>query len=104
VALWLEYKFTIYSIETDWRGMTGRGVYIFVNHFLAPKALYIGETRSFLDRLPDHEKWGMAIDLGMSQVHILSVLGSKNDREYIEKRLIRHYKPPLNARSLLGSL
>ena len=57
--------------------------------------LYIGETRSFKERLPEHEKLSDAIDRGMDMILLLRKK-DEDCRKKIESELIQKYKPILN--------
>ena len=54
------YNFEVYSLDTAFNAVGG--VYIFTKRTVAPGGhgthdlLYIGETESFRDRIPNHEK------------------------------------------------
>ena len=70
------------------------GVYIFA----APvdklwRALYVGETTSFADRIPGHERWPQAQRMGATHVHVRA---EPFRRREIEEELIRAHTPPLN--------
>ena len=94
------YQFVVYDLVGPI--YSASGVYIFSkatpnlqggnNH----QFLYIGETEEFKERLnPNHEKWDRALSLGMNCISVYFPRTSES-RFDIEKRLIQHYKPPLN--------
>jgi predicted GIY-YIG superfamily endonuclease len=58
-------------------------------------ALYIGQTDSFRDRIPGHERWDEARRAGATHVHAMVVTNS-SERDRIEAELIRHYQPKMN--------
>ena len=98
-CMWLDYQFRVYDRNVDWSKVpeTG-GVYIFA--LLQESSwqwipLYIGETGSFADRIPAHNKWREAVRLGVSHVHVLEV-GEEYERKGIEKELRQSYGPRLN--------
>jgi len=73
------------------------GVYIFTGlnqqgHWVA---LYVGMTSSFADRIPGHEKWGLAESLGATHIHA-RVIRAESARATLEKSLRIAYEPPLN--------
>jgi excinuclease UvrABC nuclease subunit len=92
---WLSHEFTMYSPNTEWNDVGG--VYIFTgrNQEGLWVALYIGQTDSFRNRIPQHEKWNPAAQRGASHVHAL-VVPQEATRLAIEEELIRTYRPPLN--------
>ncbi|MXZ12772.1 MAG: hypothetical protein F4Y78_01985 [Candidatus Dadabacteria bacterium] len=94
--LWKEYEFIIYDPSHACEQETG-GVYIFSGQDRQGiwRALYIGETWRFSDRLPGHEKWPSAVALGATHIH-LKVFYTEAMRKSVEKELIDYYKPPLN--------
>lgn len=98
-CMWLDYQFQVYNRDVDWSKVpeTG-GVYIFA--LLQESSwqwipLYIGETESFADRFPAHNKWREAMRLGVSHVHVLEV-NEEDERKGIEKELGQSYAPRLN--------
>ena len=98
-ARWSSYEFDVYSAEnTTWYNKAG--VYIFCG--ITPKnqwkAYYIGQTESFLERLPNHERWDEAAQLGATHVHAL-VVEQAASLGMIESELIQSYRPPLNSQS-----
>ena len=88
--------FTVYGFSTEWYEVGG--VYIFA----APAdggnwhALYVGQTQSFAERLPGHEKHSAAVRAGATHIHAL-VESSAKVRASIEASIIRSYNPPLNS-------
>ena len=97
VVVWGGYEFTIHDLErTTWNDVAG--VYIFAGldstgRWWQPK--YIGQTVSFADRLPGHERWDEARDRGATHVHA-AVVRDGSQRIAAETALIRAYNPPLN--------
>lgn len=93
---WNGYDFTIYDPSTTWNDVAG--VYIFAG--VAPNknwnAYYVGICDSFKTRLPNHERWDEAVQLGATHIHAMPV-PLQADRERIEKELIAWAQPPLNT-------
>lgn len=98
---WLNYEFKVYDANVDWETVPEvGGIYIFA--FLRDSPLewvplYIGETKSFADRIPSHEKWPKLRELRVSHIHV-HVLGVRNEaeRKNIEKELRQTYTTRLN--------
>lgn len=90
---WSGYEFQVHRPDVSWNQVAG--VYVFA----APlgrgrwKALYVGETGSLANRIPDHERWPEARRLGATHVHVRA---ESLRRSEIERELIRAYQPPLN--------
>jgi hypothetical protein len=58
--------------------------------------VYIGIAESLRDRIPGHDRWNEAAQLGAT--HVMSHTQSNSaKREAEEKALIAHYQPPLNT-------
>ena len=95
------YHFEMCFRESEFENVGG--VYIFskIETSLGGKELiqhvhlYIGKTHSFKERLPGHEKWSDAINLGMNMILLLPKK-DKDCRKKIESNLIKKYKPILN--------
>jgi len=94
------YQFVVYDLEGPI--YNAYGVYIFskgtrnAQGGISHEFLYIGETDSFHKRLnPSHEKWSEACRHGMEYIFVYFPRNSES-RIDIERRLIEHYKPPLN--------
>ena len=91
---WGGYKFIVYSPNTNWNDVAG--VYIFAGLKQGRwMPLYIGETESFSDRLPNHERWAEAYRAGATHVHAM-VVSHEQQRKNIEAELIERYQPSLN--------
>ena len=93
---WLGRKFKVLNFYgTRWADRSG--VYIFTAVGpLGWEPYYIGETISFADRLPTHERWAEAVRLGATHVHA-AVVTPEATRVGLQDRLIRAYQPPLNT-------
>lgn len=97
---WLDYVFEVYNLNTGWNDVPG--VYIFARQEqnlrgeVYWKALYVGETGSFRDRInPTHEKWNPALRIGCTHIHAV-VVQEVARRSDLETRLIQTYEPELN--------
>ncbi len=97
-VLWSGREFISYDPKTT-LGSALAGVYIFAG--TSPdgrwwQAKYVGQTRSFAERLPNHERWEEAEQLGATHIHAL-VVSNKLERQTLEYLLIQNYSPALNA-------
>lgn len=91
---WNGRLFTIYSVDTTWNPVSG--LYIFAGPgLLGWKACYIGQTVSFAERIPGHERWMEAQRLGATHIHAC-VVQDQWQRDLIERELIGRFQPPLN--------
>ena len=97
---WKDYEFIVF--EYDWLlSLEVAGLYVFASP--EPSLLgttrwrpwYVGETHSYATRLPNHEKWLPAKDLGATHVLVLPMMGEEN-RKRIEDRMKWDLFPPLN--------
>lgn len=103
---WKSYEFKVYDANVDWKAVPEvGGVYIFArlqdsftSLILEWEPLYIGETGSFADRIPGHEKWPQLKELKVSHVHVLEVR-NEAQRKSIEKDLRQSYGFRLNEQS-----
>ena len=86
-------EFKIYTKE-EAEQLTSSGIYMFINSEKPQKIIYIGQTKCFSERLPNHERWNEAKKLGADRVAIALV--NKRDLDKIEKLLIQECKPLLN--------
>lgn len=77
---------------------TQGGVYVFcrqtgANEF---KALYVGQTENFQQRMATHERWDDALRRGAT--HVLAAAYERSgDRNVIESALIGQLQPPMNT-------
>ncbi len=98
-AIWLKHEFVVYLPTTTWHDVGG--VYIFARPDpVGWRAVYVGRTRSFADRLANtlaaHDRWTEAQSLGATHVHA-RVVGQEDARRALEEALIHVYRPRLNA-------
>ena len=95
------YHFEICFRESELEDVGGIYIFSKIDISLGRKELiqhvhlYIGQTHSFKERLPEHEKLSEAIDLGMNMILLLPEK-DKDCRKKIETDLIKKYKPILN--------
>ena len=93
---WSGHEFTVSQHYTDWPSVSG--LYVFARQ--DPEgwiALYIGEAESFHTRLPTHERWQEAQQLGATHVHVKTEPEAA-ERQALEEQLIQLYQPPLNVK------
>ncbi|MBE9512503.1 MAG: hypothetical protein IMY77_00345 [Chloroflexi bacterium] len=64
-----KYKYTIYAMDTDWNDVAGN--YIFAKETSPHNwvAVYIGETESFKERLPNHNELPCVHRNGGTHIH-----------------------------------
>ena len=102
-ATWLNrYTFNVLKLPIEWSWIPEiGGLYIFARQgdsglsYLGWQPLYIGQTNRLHTRLPKHEDWQEARQLGMTALHYMRQ-ENESSRLSIEKELIRHYQPILN--------
>lgn len=96
-VLWLNHPFHICAFSGSWRDVGG----IYILSGICPVngwwlAYYIGQTDSFRNRIPLHERWNEAVLRGATHVHAMEVPQAAQ-RALIERALIEAYQPPLNT-------
>ena len=95
-ASWLDQEFQVFEYSANWYAVPG--LYIFAG--LNPQGqwypLYIGKAESLAERIPTHERWQEAGQLGATHVHA-RVEQQKAKRAIQEKQLIQNYQPRLNV-------
>ena len=86
-----QYTFNVYASSTSYIDTGG----IYINPAGNYSVIYVGETRSMKDRIPDHEKWDCAENHGVDS---MCVLWETNllTRLAIEQDLIQAYDSPCN--------
>ena len=91
-----QYKYWIYPIGTTFRDEPGN--YIFAKRTSSGKwtPVYIGETQSLGDRLPNHEKLPCVKRTGGTHVHAQITSGGQQARLAEEADLLRNFSPPCN--------
>jgi hypothetical protein len=94
IVVWNGLSFEVHPFNSSWANVPG--IYIFSGfEGKAWKAIYIGTTTSFVESLPDHERWDEAVDHGATRVHVM-VVPSRAERERIADELIQSHHPPMN--------
>jgi len=89
-------EFDIFSYDTtQWNSVSGIYMFCALNQQNQWEPLYIGQTDSFLSRLPNHEKWVASVSLG-AQAVLATVIPTQASRDLIERQLIQHFQPLLN--------
>jgi hypothetical protein len=89
------YAYEVLSLNSDWNDVAGN--YIFARTTSQGWiACYIGETDSFKNRLPNHEKRPCAVGQGATHIHAHVNKGGQLARKAEEADLIPHYRPPCN--------
>lgn len=89
------YAYAVYKLEGAWNAHPGN--YIFARHEGGViRAVYIGQTNSFANRLPCHEKIPCAVRHGFTHVHA-HVNQSEAARLFEEADLIAYYQPTCNV-------
>jgi len=89
-------EFTIYDpTTTTWNEVAGLYIFAYPTNDTHWTALYVGKADDFSDRIPSHERWPEAVQLGATHVHAL-VVPLEANRDNWEQMLIRHLQPPMN--------
>ncbi|MCG8561525.1 MAG: hypothetical protein MI824_17130 [Hyphomicrobiales bacterium] len=90
-----QYKYYVHDLDTRWKDAPG-------NYIFAKKsgqgwvAIYVGETESLRDRIPNHEKWSCARRNGVTHIHAHVNNGGMAKRREEEDDLIAAHDPPCN--------
>ncbi len=90
-----KYEYEMYPIGTDWNDVPGN--YIFAKESLPHKweAVYIGETESFKDRLPNHNELPCINRNGGTHIHV-RINRDSRARLDEEADLLTNNKTPCN--------
>ena len=91
----IHLTFYIHEKENYWPDAAG--IYCFAHNDGGTwRVSYVGQARSFRDRIGNHERWGDARRQGST--HVLAfVVATQAERDRIEAELIRELQPPLNT-------
>ncbi len=92
-----KHQFSIHHHAENWNAVPGIYMFCGVNALGQWSPLYIGQAESFAARIPNHERWREALQLGATHIHAL-VVPHGAVRSEIESELIRVYQPRLNIR------
>lgn len=95
-VVWKDVNFDAHSPDANWNEVSG--IYIMAKRQLNGSwhPLYIGQAKSFKDRLSNHEQWPSARRLGATHI-LAAVVGRQEDRDRIERDLIQSTQPQLNT-------
>lgn len=99
VARWLDHDFQVCDPRGRW--LARPGLYLFASletdrqGVRRWRALYVGKTQDFSDRLPTHEDWPEAVQLGATHIHAL-VLNKAAERARLECLIWDKYRPAMN--------
>lgn len=88
-------QLTPYPGNTTWNPKAG--IYAFAHKDTNGWVIhYVGQTNSFADRIPSHERWEDARRAGATHV-LAAVVATQGDRDKIESAMIRELQPRLNT-------
>jgi hypothetical protein len=89
-------EFRLFPKETQWYDVPGLYVFVGPTSLLTRQnVLYVGQTVSFRDRMPNHERWAEARRLGAQWVGAV-VEHSQAERDRLEAEMIQRLQTPLN--------
>jgi len=91
-----DYRYWISNMDTSFKEEPGN--YIFAKE-VSPNRwtpVYIGETKSLKDRLPNHEKLAFVKRYGGTHVHTHTTPGGEEARKAEEADLLEKWDPPCN--------
>lgn len=91
-----QFVFHVCSSAGNWSESSG--VYVFAKFQSqqgAWDALYVGQCVSFRSRIPGHEKWSPAVQMGAESV-LACPIAIAGDRDLVEGAMICQFDPPLN--------
>lgn len=91
------HSFGVSEHSARWNDLPG--VYMFITNgslLAPPRVLYVGQTVSFRDRIPTHERWHEARALGARWVASTTV-HNKLLLSWLERDLIEQFQPALNV-------
>lgn len=95
IVTWSSYDFDVYLQNGAWNDVAGIYIFSYQTQGGSWFAVYVGQTESFANRIPNHERWREAVRLGATHVHAMTV-PQPFRREVIEQELIRLLQPQLN--------
>jgi hypothetical protein len=91
-----KYLYTIYSMNTEWNDVAGNYIFAYESSPHTWTAVYIGETESFKDRLPNHNELPCIKRSGGTHIHAHTNENSQARLEEEEDLLATH-KTPCNG-------
>ncbi len=80
----------------NWNAVAGLYIFAGTNSEGQWFPLYVGQAGSLAERIPTHERWQEAVQLGATHVHA-KVVSLKATRDSLEDQLIQAYQPVLNV-------
>ena len=89
---------TIYDTNITWNRVAGLYIFAYRTDQTNWHALYVGQTDDFSSRIPSHERWYEATQLGATHIHALVVLQVAN-RDKWEKMLVQNLRPQMNVQN-----
>ena len=96
-----KYVYVLAVVNRPW--LNAPGNYVFLNAQGWP--VYVGETKDFSTRMPQHDMWAMAQSCGACTIAAHQNLNGEVARQAEEADLIRFYNPVCNTQQKLpGSL
>ena len=94
--------FEAHDANGPWNSVPG--LYIFARPSGANwSAVYVGQADDLSTRLPNHNRLDEAVRAGATQIHAM-VEHLQAERDRLERLLIQHLQPPLNAQHRGGIL
>lgn len=93
---WYGYEFSVYQQGGNWNDVGGIYIFSGLSSRREWVPIYIGQTDSFRNRIPLHEKWIPAMRLGATHVHAMAE-SQEAKRLQVERLLIATYQPALNT-------
>jgi len=93
---WAGREFSVHQQTADWNDVEGVYIFSVLNSQNRWVAIYVGQTDSFRNRIPRHEAWNPAVQMGATHVHA-TVVPQVVERDRLERSLIATYQPPLNV-------
>lgn len=91
-----EYLYDIYPIGTNWNDVPGNYIFAYESSPLIWTPVYIGETESFKDRLPNHNELPCIKHNGGTHIHA-HINEDSQARLAEESDLLSNYTTPCNG-------
>ncbi len=92
-------NFSVHPKQTAWPSAGGLYMFVKAPAILASepwRAIYVGQTSSLIERLPEHERWLEAVGDGATHVAVCLV-PRPDQRDALERELITFTQAPLNT-------
>lgn len=90
-----EYLYDIFKIGIDWNDVPGNYIFAYKTEPTVWAPVYIGETESFKDRLPNHPELPCIRRNGGTHIHA-HVNQNSQGRLDEEADLLKNHNPPCN--------